>query len=600
MKKSIILFAVMITLLSCGQRVKVWENPQIGVTQYTYINIKKVSFYKDSTVLDMKIHYPSFGGGFTFGKDTYIEADGKRYPITGCDCFVLGEYTNTDPDTWEKEFTLYFEPLPRNTKMFDIIEGTFDGAYTFFNIRPDGVELPVEKVPAEYLADYPEDDVWPDMTYSEDPVTVHFKAINYKPGMKPRIDIWHFDITNPSSFNQETIYLDDEGTYDYTCKTYYPEHLQIDMVTSSGPGWASSILPMMAPGQELTVLIDMNVTPDSIHDCFVGLKGYMAKHSMRDREYDRIRMFVENRPTLAVWTAENAKTVSELIAGHDSVVASVKAFNKEYGYSDEESRRFFDYELRFFSLVAEYNGSLFRSKEFLDYILKIRPACFFDEKIDIRSDYEDVCHLFADTDIKGVVPDFCRYLNGVKQLRGGKQIKKPFIEDPYLSNLYDRISGNMNDEIAKNKRNDFAPNVHYLDLTEVAPKDILKTILDRYKGKTVVLDAWATWCGWCIKGHEEMAPYKEELKDKDIVFVYITSSSSPFERWFTKTGTIPGEHYYLTEEQDNYISSQIWGEGGVPKYAIFDANGKQLYKQVGWGGLEIIKTEIEKALSSQQ
>ena len=152
--------------------------------------------------------------------------------------------------------------------MFDIIEGTFDGAYTFFNIRPDGVELPVEKVPAEYLADYPEDDVWPDMTYSEDPVTVHFKAINYKPGMKPRIDIWHFDITNPSSFNQETIYLDDEGTYDYTCKTYYPEHLQIDMVTSSGPGWASSILPMMAPGQELTVLIDMNVTHDYRGDLY--------------------------------------------------------------------------------------------------------------------------------------------------------------------------------------------------------------------------------------------------------------------------------------------------------------------------------------------
>ena len=592
MKKSVFLFAALIALLSCGQRVKVWDDPVIGVTQYNYLSVKKVMFYDDSTVIQMHIHYPS-GGGFTFGKNTYIDADGKHYLITGSDCFELGQYIDTDPITWEKDFTLYFEPMPKNTRMFDIIEGDFPGAYTFFNIRPKKVKLPVEKVPEDYLADYPEEDKLPALEYSEDPVTIHFKSLNYKPGMKARIDIWHFDITNPSSFNEETIYLNDDGTYDYSCKIYYPEPIQVTM-SPPGPGWASCISPLMAPGEELTILVDMNVVPDSVHDAFVGLKGYLAKHSRREREYDRTR-YVERTMTLALWTTENAKTVSDLIAGHDSVMASVKAFNQEHGYSDSESRRFFDYERRYFSLVAERQDSLFRSKEFLDYILRIRPACFFGD-VDIKPDLDDVCHLFADTDVKGFGPDLCRYLYGVKQVRGGKQIKKPFIEDPYLSNMYDRIAGNMNDEVAKNRKTDFAPNVHYLDLTEVPRENILKTILDRYKGKTVVLDVWATWCGWCIKGHEEMAPYKEELKDKDIVFVYLTSSSSPFERWMQYTSTVPGEHYYLTEEQDKYLSDKIWDSGGVPKYAIYDKNGNQLYKQVGWGGLEMIQTEIEKAL----
>lgn len=592
MKKSVFLFAALIALLSCGQRVKVWDDPVIGVTQYNYLSVKKVLFYEDSTVIQMHIHYPS-GGGFTFGKNTYIDADGKHYLITGSDCFELGQYIDTDPITWEKDFTLYFEPMPKNTRMFDIIEGDFPGAYTFFNIRPKKVKLPVEKVPEDYLADYPEEDKLPALEYSEDPVTIHFKSLNYKPGMKARIDIWHFDITNPSSFNEETIYLNDDGTYDYSCKIYYPEPIQVTM-SHPGPGWASCISPLMAPGEELTILVDMNVVPDSVHDAFVGLKGYLAKHSRREREYDRTR-YVERTMTLALWTTENAKTVSDLIAGHDSVMASVKAFNQEHGYSDSESRRFFDYERRYFSLVAERQDSLFRSKEFLDYILRIRPACFFGD-VDIKPDLDDVCHLFADTDVKGFGPDLCRYLYGVKQVHGGKQIKKPFIEDPYLSNMYDRIAGNMNDEVAKNRKTDFAPNVHYLDLTEVPRENILKTILDRYKGKTVVLDVWATWCGWCIKGHEEMAPYKEELKDKDIVFVYLTSSSSPFNRWMQYTSTVPGEHYYLTEEQDKYLSDKIWDSGGVPKYAIYDKDGNQLYKQVGWGGLEMIKTEIEKAL----
>jgi len=592
MKKSVFLFAALIALLSCGQRVKVWDDPVIGVTQYNYLSVKKVMFYDDSTVIQMHIHYPS-GGGFTFGKNTYIDADGKHYLITGSDCFELGQYIDTDPITWEKDFTLYFEPMPKNTRMFDIIEGDFPGAYTFFNIRPKKVKLPVEKVPEDYLADYPEEDKLPALEYSEDPVTIHFKSLNYKPGMKARIDIWHFDITNPSSFNEETIYLNDDGTYDYSCKIYYPEPIQVTM-SPPGPGWASSISPLMAPGEELTILVDMNVVPDSVHDAFVGLKGYLAKHSRREREYDWTR-YVERTMTLALWTTENAKTVSDIIAGHDSVMASVKAFNQEHGYSDSESRRFFDYERRYFSLVAEGQDSLFRSKEFLDYILRIRPACFFGD-VDIKPDLDDVCHLFADTDVKGFGPDLCRYLYGVKQVRGGKQIKKPFIEDPYLSNMYDRIAGNMNDEVAKNRKTDFAPNVHYLDLTEVPRENILKTILDRYKGKTVVLDVWATWCGWCIKGHEEMAPYKEELKDKDIVFVYLTSSSSPFNRWMQYTSTVPGEHYYLTEEQDKYLSDKIWDSGGVPKYAIYDKDGNQLYKQVGWGGLDMIKTEIEKAL----
>ena len=37
-------------------------------------------------------------------------------------------------------------------------------------------------------------------------------------------------------------------------------------------------MPMMAPGEELTVLIDMNEVPDSLHDAFVGFKGYLAKY----------------------------------------------------------------------------------------------------------------------------------------------------------------------------------------------------------------------------------------------------------------------------------------------------------------------------------
>lgn len=596
MKRLIVLFATVCALLSCGQKERIWEKPDIGSASVNYFSFDKVVFTDSATVLYMQIEYPSMAT-WRFAKETYIEADGKRYAAIGSDSIVLGEWARTDPVTWKMNFVLYFEPLPRNTKMFDMLEGIGPRNFNFFNIRPQGEKLPEAKIPAEFMADYPEDDVWPDMVYSEDPVTIHIKALNYKPGMNADFSIWHFDITDPSSFHDKRITLNDEGIADYTTKIYYPQQIQIEFSGSPTARYGSFALPFLAPGQEVTVLVDMNVVPDSVKSSFVGYKGYMAKF---DKKFDleaNLRSEGDG-PEFDVKSLQEAKTVSELIAIKEKLLKEVEEYNEKKRFNDLEKKHMFEFELRFYCLAAEFADSLFRTQEFLDYILRVRPDCFFDESnISAKRDYLDLCHLFAGTDVRGKGPDFCRYLYGVSQLRGGKKADKPFIEDPDLSNLYDRLSGNLKEEIEKNRKNIFADNVHYLDLSDVAPENIIQTILNKYKGKTVFFDFWATWCGWCIKGHEEMAPLKEQLKDKNIVFVYLTSTSSPFENWMRAIPGIPGDHYYLTEEQDKYLSGNLFGSTGVPKYAIYDTAGRQLYTQVGWGGLEKIQTAIEKALN---
>lgn len=596
MKRLIVLFAVVCALFSCGQKEKVWERPEVGSASVNYFDFDKVVFTDTNTAVYMQIEYPSMGT-WRFARETYIEADGKRYAAIGSDSIVLGEYTKTDPVTWKKNFVLYFEPLPRNTKSFDMLEGIGPRNFNFFNIRPEGVKLPEAEIPADFLADYPEDDVWPDMVYSEDPVTIHIKALNYKPGMNAEITMWHFDITDPTSFNPKRVTLNENGEADYITKIYYPERIQTEYVASSSALYGSFALPFLAPGQEITVLMDMNVVADSVKNSFVGYKGYLAKFNKKYSDEMSLRYYDEEMPDFDLKGMKEAKTVSEIIASREKLIKEYDAYYEKRGYNDIEKKHMFEYELRFFSLVAEYADSLFRSQEFLDYILRVRPGCFFDDSYLLADpDYKDVCHLFANTDVRGKGPDFCRFLYGVTQIRGGKKVSKPFIEDPDLSNLYDRISGDINVEIEKNKKRNFDKNVHYLDLTDVAPENLLQTILNNYKGKTVVFDFWATWCAWCIKGHEEMAPLKETLKDKNIVFVYLTSTSSPFDRWMSAIPGIPGEHYYLTEEQDNYLSDHIFGTSSVPKYVIYDTDGKQLYTQVGWGGLDKIQTEIEKAL----
>ena len=137
-------------------------------------------------------------------------------------------------------------------------------------------------------------------------------------------------------------------------------------------------------------------------------------------------------------------------------------------------------------------------------------------------------------------------------------------------------------------------NVFYKKYDDVTPEDILQTILDKYKGKAVLIDIWATWCGPCRAGHKAMAPMKEQMKSQNVQFVYITSPSSPLSTWQEMIKDIDGDHYYLTNEQYGYILQKYESEG-IPTYAIYNAKGEQTYKSIGFPGPDTIKNEIEKA-----
>ena len=156
------------------------------------------------------------------------------------------------------------------------------------------------------------------------------------------------------------------------------------------------------------------------------------------------------------------------------------------------------------------------------------------------------------------------------------------------SYVYAKDEQQIAEELASNG------NIFFKIYDDVAPENILQTIIDKYKGKAVLIDLWATWCGPCRAGHKTMAPMKEQMKGQNIQFVYITSPSSPPTTWQEMIKDIDGDHYYLTEEQYEYILDK-YEAPGIPTYAIYDAKGEQTYKSIGFPGLDTIKNEIEKA-----
>jgi len=156
------------------------------------------------------------------------------------------------------------------------------------------------------------------------------------------------------------------------------------------------------------------------------------------------------------------------------------------------------------------------------------------------------------------------------------------------SYVYAKNEQQIAEELAGNE------SVFFKKYDDVAPENILQTILDNYKGKAVLIDMWATWCGPCRAGHKAMAPLKEELKGRNIKFIYITPPSSPPTTWLEMIKDIDGDHYYLTEEQNHYILSHFESEG-IPTYAIYDTKGQQTYKSIGFPGNDVIRKELVTA-----
>lgn len=131
-----------------------------------------------------------------------------------------------------------------------------------------------------------------------------------------------------------------------------------------------------------------------------------------------------------------------------------------------------------------------------------------------------------------------------------------------------------NDELQKQNLLKRQSNIYHLNATpEMDNEKLLDAIIDRYKGKVIYIDFWATWCGPCRNAIKKIAPLKEEMKNDNVVFLYLTGESSPKKVWENSIPDIRGEHYRLSNSQWEYICKHF-EINTIPHYMIVDKYGK--------------------------
>ncbi len=122
------------------------------------------------------------------------------------------------------------------------------------------------------------------------------------------------------------------------------------------------------------------------------------------------------------------------------------------------------------------------------------------------------------------------------------------------------------------------------------------------KGKVVVLDFWATWCGPCVGEMPQMKKLYAKFKDQGVEFIGISLDRSKEEggldslKKFVKENEIAWPQYY----QGNFWESEFsrsWGINSIPAMFVVDQEGK-LYSVEARGKLDSMIPTLLKKQSS--
>lgn len=271
MKKNFIAAALTITATaailatsSSARGAIVIESPEsMGCINMSWGNLEatKVIIADTATTVCFRMQYPT-DRTFCFVSNSYLRDEvGNRYPLRSAVGIKLDDIISMPDSIFE--FTMNFEPLPRNVQLFDFIEGDVDRAFKLLGIHDKKIEQNVptfEQLSAAYPFTIPDD--W----LATDTITVRGRLEEYD-AEKLGFPVLQSVVTDVFGGKGKTIVLNiaDDGSFEKRFCASYPVCMDFwDRNSNNGVTMHFSFFAR--PGD--TVDITLRPNKFGVYECF--------------------------------------------------------------------------------------------------------------------------------------------------------------------------------------------------------------------------------------------------------------------------------------------------------------------------------------------
>lgn len=627
MKPFVLITCFLLSLTTFTQaQERIIEQPPFTAWSSTSIEIDKVALSDTATVLHIKAFYRPknwiriASGSFLKG------SDGELYPLRH-GIGITPDQEFWMPESGQAEFKLVFPPLPKDITSIDFSEGDTEGAFKIWGIQLDG-KLPKLKLPAEATERTKKLTTLPTPKIEKGKALLEGQILDFEPGMSSNFTIYLRGAVNLEQ--KVDIKVNDNGQFSS----------EIPVITTTPATLYTGIEAidfLLVPGEKTNLFINQREIcrrQSKLHkdkksnEANVYYGGYLAGPSgeiaklnfktnidddypqfikdLKDKNAEEVKAYILNKHKEKLRQIDALKATKAckemLCCAVDASAASLLTFVPgiiqrvhitNYKLKDEQVNEYIksnpvNLPDDFLNVLRDFSSLNTTRAMYVPLYMRLTGSSMF------RTAFSKA--LGTDKGIYFELSTVADALNGINDFTPVTEEQLAKIS-ALSTPVYLEAVKEKNDELlAKIEENKKKTGFTINEAGEVSNEDLFASIISKYRGHTLLVDFWATWCGPCRMANKAMIPMKEELKDKDIVYIYLTGETSPKGTWENMIPDIHGEHFRVTADQWSYLMKSF-NIRGVPTYLLVDREGNITYKTTGFPGVDKMKSELLKVLN---